>query len=75
MTDTEARRALRALNREGLVWDEIAHQINLLAGGRRVITMDTIRRFVVEERKMRSASTYWVERWLEARTAPSSEVA
>jgi hypothetical protein len=37
--------------------------------------MDTIRRFVVEERKMRSASTYWVERWLEARTAPSSEVA
>ena len=74
MTDTEARRQLRALNRGGMAWDAIAHQITLLAGGRRVITMDTIRRFVVEERNMRDASTYWVERWLASRAA-SAEVA
>lgn len=75
MTDIEIRRALRVLHRRGMVWQEMAHQINVLAGSR-VVTMDTIRRYVVEERAARRASTYWVERWLESRAAgDSAEVA
>lgn len=74
MTVSEARNALLALNREGMAWDEIAHRINVMVGDRRVITMDTIRRFAVERRAMRPASFYWAERWLEARASASAEV-
>lgn len=76
MNDHAIRRTLRALNRGGMPWQEIAHQVNLLAGGRRVVTMDTIRRYVVEERAARPATLYWVERWLQSRTeAPALESA
>ncbi|MCC6989908.1 MAG: hypothetical protein IT181_12965 [Acidobacteria bacterium] len=63
----ETRKALRAINRGGMPWQEIAHQVNLLTNGRRVVTMDSIRRFVVEETNTRPSTLYWVERWLDSR--------
>lgn len=74
MTDSEIRKALRAIHRTGVPWQEIAHRVNLLAGDRRVVTMDTIRRYVVENRAARPATLYWVERWL-SKEAASAAVA
>lgn len=74
MTDSDARKKLRAKNAAGLSWADIAHRINLLAGGdRRVVTLDAIWRFAVQGRKTRPATIYWIERWLESRA--SSEAA
>lgn len=74
MTDTDIRRALLAQHRGGLSWVDITHRINLLSGDKRVVTMQTLRRFAIEKCPARAATLYWVERWLESRAA-SSEAA
>lgn len=71
MTASDLRKTLRRLHSGGMVWTEIAHQINVFAGSR-MVTMDTIRRFAVEERDTHRTTLYWVERWLTSRGAGSS---
>lgn len=75
MTDTNARNALRARQRAGTSWADIAHATNLMAGDR-IVSDDTVRRFAAEtERTTRRATVYWIVRYLEAQDEPASESA
>lgn len=72
MTAQHIREALKAARADGLVWDEIVHQVNTIAG-RRVLTLPALRRFVLDEnQRTREATLYWLEKFVALRQSPEA---
>ena len=66
MTAQHIRETLLAANRNGVVWNEIVRQINVLAGFL-AVSDAKLRRFAIEGKKPHSVTFYWLERWAEQR--------